>query len=95
LEFPLSLIKEIGMIGHQPLIVSYGAGRDSTALLIEMHRRGMRPDAIVFANVGSEKRASYDFIPVFHQWLLDHGFPASPRSPTGPAGPRTTPSKAT
>ncbi|MCL2646133.1 MAG: hypothetical protein FWD61_03895 [Phycisphaerales bacterium] len=63
------------MIGNQPLIVSYGAGRDSTAMLIEMHRRGIRPDVILFANVGSEKQATYRFIPVFDQWLKDHGFP--------------------
>ena len=59
----------------QPVVVAYGAGRDSTAMLIEMWKRKWRPDAILFANVGSEKRATYDFIPVFNQWLLERDFP--------------------
>jgi hypothetical protein len=59
----------------QPLVVSYGVGRDSTALIIELHRRGIRPDAIVFANVGSEKEMTYKFIPVFNAWLESVGFP--------------------
>jgi 3'-phosphoadenosine 5'-phosphosulfate sulfotransferase (PAPS reductase)/FAD synthetase len=63
------------MNNTQPVIVSYGGGRDSTALLIEMVRRQWRPDAILFANVGSEKRATYDFMPVFDSWLRRHDFP--------------------
>ena len=59
----------------QPLVVAYGAGRDSTAMLIEMHKRGIRPDAILFANVGSEKALTYKFIPVFDAWLQSVGFP--------------------
>lgn len=59
----------------EPIQVCYGAGRDSTAMLIEMVRRGIRPDAITFANVGAEKRATYDFIPVFDAWLRRHDFP--------------------
>ncbi len=45
-------------------------------MLIEMERRGVRPDLITFADVGGEKTGTYEFIPVFTQWLLDHGFPA-------------------
>ena len=60
---------------RQPIIVAYGVGRDSTALLIEMQRRGMRPDAILFANIGSEKRETYEFIPVMSEWLAAHDFP--------------------
>ncbi len=63
-------------MSKQPIILAYGAGRDSTALAIEMQRRGIRPDAILFANVGSEKRATYEFIPIFNEWLLTHDFPA-------------------
>lgn len=45
-------------------------------MLIEMFRRGMRPDIITFADVGAEKPGTYAFIPLFTQWLLDHDFPA-------------------
>lgn len=55
--------------------VCWGAGWDSTALLIEMHRRGLRPDAITFADVGAEKPGTYRFLPLFVQWCADVGFP--------------------
>lgn len=58
-----------------PVIASYGGGRDSTAMLIEKVRRRERVDAILFANVGSEKRATYDFLPIFDAWLRRHDYP--------------------
>ena len=58
------------------MAVCWGAGWDSSALLIEMYRRGLRPDLITMADVGSEKQGTYDFIPLFTQWCLDVGFPA-------------------
>lgn len=44
-------------------------------MLIEMVRRGIRPAIITFADVGAEKPGTYDFIPVFTQYLRDHDFP--------------------
>ena len=38
-----------------PLVVAYGLGVDSTAMLIEFVCRGIRPDSILFADTGSEK----------------------------------------
>lgn len=63
------------MIGNQPVVVAYGVGRDSTAMLVEMYNRGIRPDAITFANVGSEKQQTYDFIPIMRRWLRKVSFP--------------------
>ena len=57
------------------LTVCWGAGWDSTAMLIEMHRRGIRPDLITFADVGAEKPGTYRFLPLFSQWCRDHDFP--------------------
>lgn len=57
------------------ITVCWGAGWDSTAMLIEMHRRGIRPDMITFADVGAEKQGTYDFIPLFVQWCKDVDFP--------------------
>lgn len=37
-----------------PIIVSNGVGVDSVALLIELHRQGIRPDAILTALVGRD-----------------------------------------
>lgn len=33
-----------------PLVVSYGVGVDSTAMLVAMQQRGIRPDLILFAD---------------------------------------------
>lgn len=57
------------------LAVCLGFGWDSTAMLIEMERRGERPDMITFADTGAEKQGTYDFIPVFSDWLAAHDFP--------------------
>ena len=38
-----------------PLVVAYGLGVDSTAMLIEFVRRGIRPDLILFADTGGEQ----------------------------------------
>jgi hypothetical protein len=55
--------------------VCWGAGWDSTAMLIEMEKRGERPDIITFADVGAEKAGTYAFIPLFKAWCRDHDFP--------------------
>jgi hypothetical protein len=60
---------------HQPLVVAYGMGVDSTAILVEFARRGIRPDLITFANVGGEKRETYAYLPIINRFLESHGFP--------------------
>jgi len=59
----------------QPLVVAYGMGVDSTAALIWMHREGIRPDLILFADVGNEKQETYQYMPVIQSWLDKVGFP--------------------
>jgi len=64
----------------------WGAGWDSTAGIIEEVRRGIPIDLITFADHGGEKRrpdpelgeevGTYEFIPIFTQWLTDRGYPA-------------------
>lgn len=58
-----------------PLIVSYGAGVDSTAMLIGLHQRGETPDLILFADTGDEKPETYAYLPVMNAWLAKVGFP--------------------
>lgn len=60
---------------ESPLFVSYGLGVDSTAMLVGMHARGVIPDAITFADTGSEKPETYEFLPVMNAWLTAHGMP--------------------
>jgi hypothetical protein len=59
----------------QPLVVALGcrAGLDGHADRDAPPQ--LRHDAILFANTGSEKQGTYDFIPIFERWLRGHGFP--------------------
>lgn len=59
----------------QPLIVAYGLGVDSTSALVELYRNGVRPDAILFADVGSEKKETYAYLPIINGWLKSVDFP--------------------
>ena len=58
------------------LVVSYGIGLDSTAMLVEMHNRGMRPDLIIFSDTGDEKPETYAYLAVINRWLAEVGFPS-------------------
>ncbi len=58
-----------------PLVVAYGLGVDSTALLIGLKERGIRPDLILFADTGGEKPATYAYLPLMQSWLRDVDFP--------------------
>ena len=57
------------------MALCYGGGVNSSALLIQMVQRGMRPDLITFADVGAERRLTYQFLPMMDAYLRDHGFP--------------------
>jgi hypothetical protein len=56
-----------------PVVIAWGAGVDSTAMIIEMVRLRMRIDLVMFADVGNENPETYAFIPVFRAWLTRHG----------------------
>lgn len=79
----------------RPLYVNYGGGTDSTAMLIEMVRLGIVPDAIVFADTGSEKPWTIAFVELFSRWLVERGMPPivtvrNPRSRPSKTGPGYT-----
>jgi len=57
-------------------VVSYGAGTNSTAMLIEMVRRGERVDLITFADTGGEVAETYRYIELFSAWLEGMGYPS-------------------
>lgn len=59
-----------------PLVVSYGAGDNSLGMLIGYAERGVRPDAIVFADTRGEKTPTYDHIERYlRPWLSRKGMP--------------------
>ena len=58
-----------------PLVVAYGLGVNSTALLVEFVNRGVTPDLILFADTGGEKPETYAYLPVVQQYLKAVRFP--------------------
>jgi len=57
------------------LAVAYGAGTNSTALLIEFVRLGIRPGLILFSDTLGERPETYAFLRTFSAWLQSKGFP--------------------
>lgn len=57
------------------LIVAFGGGTNSTAMLVGLHERGERPDAIWFADTGGEKPYTYTHIQDVSDWCTVVGFP--------------------
>jgi hypothetical protein len=58
-----------------PLVVAYGLGVDSTAMLVEFAQRGIRPDLILFADTAGEKPETYRYLDVIRPYLSRVGFP--------------------
>lgn len=56
-----------------PVIAAWGAGVDSTAMIIELAEAGAPIDMVLFADTGSEKADTYGFIPIFRRWMKAHG----------------------
>lgn len=63
------------MIPAPPVVLAYGIGVDSTALLIEKHARGEAPDLCLSADTGVEKPATYAYLDVIRPWMRDRGIP--------------------
>lgn len=62
-----------------PLVVSYGGGTNSTALLVGLYEHSERPDAIVMADTGGEKPRTIAYLDVLDAWLARVGFPTLTR----------------
>ena len=57
------------------VVVSYGGGTNSCAMLVGLHERGERPDHILFADTGGEKPHTYDHLLTMQDWCASVGFP--------------------
>lgn len=64
-----------GLDANAPIVVSYGLGVDSTAVLVGLYLRGIRPSIILFSDVGSEQEHTYAYLPIINEWLRSVGFP--------------------
>jgi 3'-phosphoadenosine 5'-phosphosulfate sulfotransferase (PAPS reductase)/FAD synthetase len=62
-----------------PLVLSFGGGTDSTAILAGWYERGLQQATpikhIVFADTGGERPHTYQHIETMNGWLRDRGFP--------------------
>jgi hypothetical protein len=56
-------------------IVAYGGGTDSTAMIIESAKHGVKIDYILFADTGGEKPHTYQYVKTFSQWCVKNGLP--------------------
>lgn len=56
-------------------VVSYGAGTNSTAMLVGLNERGERPDLILFADTGGERPETYRQRDRVSDWCESVGFP--------------------
>ena len=63
------------MINGRPLVVSYGGGVNSVAMLVGMRDRGISPNLVLFSDTGGEKPETYDYIPVMDRWLEANDMP--------------------
>ena len=58
-------------------IISYGGGTDSTAcILMMLAKREPPPHAILFADTGSEKPNTYEYVALFSAFIQKYGWPA-------------------
>lgn len=58
-----------------PKIVAFGCGVDSVANIALMYKKGIIPDAIIFADTGGEKKQTYEYLEYFNNILISIGFP--------------------
>ena len=61
------------MADRPPVIAAWGAGVDSTAMIVELAERGEAVDMVLFADLGAEKSETYAFIPLFRAWMAERG----------------------
>jgi len=62
------------MITNQ-IAVAYGGGVDSTAMLIKCVQKGIKIDLILFADTGSEKPHTYEYVKYFNKYLIRNNQP--------------------
>lgn len=60
-----------------PVLVAWGAGVDSTAMLVELVERGERVNHVLTADTGAEHPDTYAFRDVFIAWLEARGVPVT------------------
>ncbi len=65
----------LAALGGRLLALCFGAGVDSTAMLVALHAAGIRPNIITFADTGGEKPETYAHVDAVNQVLASWGWP--------------------
>lgn len=58
-----------------PVVLSFGGGTNSVAILVEAVARGLPIDAILFADTGGEMPETYRYLESLGGWLVLNGLP--------------------
>lgn len=58
---------------RDPVVLAYGMGVDSTALLLELHSRKEPPDLVLTADTGVEKPETYAYQTMMTAWMAARG----------------------
>lgn len=58
-----------------PVVLAYGIGVDSTALLVELESRGTPPDLVLTGDPGVEKPETYAYKQMIAAWMAARGIP--------------------
>ena len=56
-------------------VLNYGGGTNSTALAVLAVNLGLPLDIIVFADTGSERPETIEYVSMFSAWLVEQGYP--------------------
>lgn len=59
----------------QPVVLAYGIGVDSTALLVELESQGTPPDLVITGDPGVEKPETYAYQKMIAAWMTARGIP--------------------
>ena len=63
-------------MSRPPVVLSFGGGTNSVAILAEAARRGLPLDAILFADTGGEMPETYRYLWELQPWLERNGLPS-------------------
>ena len=61
--------------GADPIVVAYGMGVDSTAMLIGLRDRRVPIELMLFADTGSEKPETMAYLSIIQKWLAAQSMP--------------------
>ena len=72
---PARLLSEAFQMSREPVLISFGGGLNSTAMIVAMIKLGEPIDAILFADTGAEKPETYGHVKRLSEWIKSNGYP--------------------